>query len=704
MASSHVSRITAGGVSDRRIGHSLYGYCTTAAATAKKVVNLYTGSSTTADGSWTAADLFHGLTIEVRFQYANSVANPTLNVNGTGAKTIFRYGTSAPSTSAVSSWQNQEIVTLVYDTLLASTGCWVMEKGYRTGDTNTIGIDVRTNGSTRPASDKGYRYRIWLSSVDDKQWVPMNTSTATDNTTKRTLNTRPINPFGDIIYYSTNGTTNAGDVLTRTTTWQQYGFNIGYSYTVDNWVENDPVYLKCTPLTNGSAIMQDIVQDLPTTRDGKIYIYLGIAYGTMSLQLKINHPIYYHNGDGIRLWSGQQNYIEEVTYSQLKSLRDNGNLIPGAQYKITDYQCKINKYRTEVISHPFDIIVTANTQYELSENARACKRQGDTYYSSCDLSKWQLKYCIDNDANKFDWADTSSGKGVIYYMKDDHNNECPYDFKQIVFYLKKVTSIEPEELFTTDMYQLVASSSMNFIKGTSSTIYYCYTFSSIDNDNNIIDASVAYSYVSNNIITPRYATSRGNYLYHLNHVVFINKSLQFCGRNTLINCYNIVFVNGCEDNILENCANIIIGENSNNNIIKNSYQTLIMEESYHNQLSYCNTILIGAMSYDNILKGTASTSVYSVVMYIECYQNTIIGQTQYIEIKQNSFNNIINSLCKYIELNGKNCIVLNNVQGTNSSHLLLNISNSNAITYVGKNSSGVIKKWVPADGGTPTSL
>jgi hypothetical protein len=27
----------------------------------------------------------------------------------------------------------------------------------------------------------------------------------------------------------------------------------------------------------------------------------------------------------------------------------------------------------------------------------------------------------------------SPGKGVIYYMKDEHGNECPYDFKNIQF-------------------------------------------------------------------------------------------------------------------------------------------------------------------------------------------------------------------------------------------------------------------------------
>lgn len=150
MASSHIARITAGGVSDRRIAHSLYGYCTTAANTAAKVVNLYTGSSTTADGTWSANDLFDGLSIKVRFQYSNTASSPTLNVNGTGAKAIYRYGTTKPGNTTSDSWKEQEIVTLTYDTLLNSSGCWVIEKGGSNSLRNIL--DGDSTGSIRQIS------------------------------------------------------------------------------------------------------------------------------------------------------------------------------------------------------------------------------------------------------------------------------------------------------------------------------------------------------------------------------------------------------------------------------------------------------------------------------------------------------------------------------------------------------------------------
>ena len=167
MASTHVSLISAGGTTNRRIASSIYGYCTTAAATAAKTVSLYTGNSTTADGTWAAADLFHGLTISVRFQYSNTVASPTLNVNGTGAKPIYRYGTTAPSTSAATSWTAQAVVDFTYDTLLNTSGCWVMHSGW---DNNTTYAAMsQTQATTGTATTaRTITAAVLNTTIDDK--------------------------------------------------------------------------------------------------------------------------------------------------------------------------------------------------------------------------------------------------------------------------------------------------------------------------------------------------------------------------------------------------------------------------------------------------------------------------------------------------------------------------------------------------------
>lgn len=82
-----------------------YGYCTTAAATVAKTVTV--APAVTAMNT--------GMTIAVKFQYANTGSNPTLNVNGLGAKAIKRYGTTAAGTSAAANWNANSVVLLCYD-------------------------------------------------------------------------------------------------------------------------------------------------------------------------------------------------------------------------------------------------------------------------------------------------------------------------------------------------------------------------------------------------------------------------------------------------------------------------------------------------------------------------------------------------------------------------------------------------------------
>ena len=49
--------------------------------------------------------------------------------------------------------------------------------------------------------------------------------------------------------------------------------------------------------------------------------------------------------------------ITPITYSELVDLRDNGELIPGMQYRITDYECTTSQINTQSAGHVFDIIV-----------------------------------------------------------------------------------------------------------------------------------------------------------------------------------------------------------------------------------------------------------------------------------------------------------------------------------------------------------
>ena len=126
--------------------------------------------------------------------------------------------------------------------------------------------------------------------------------------------------------------------------------------------------------------------------------------------------------------------ITPLTHAALLALRTGGRLVPGAQYRITDYVATVtNDANARAVSHPFDIIVTADDERTLNERARAIQHEGDTYFASCDLAAWDVWYSIDNDANRFAWADVTNGRGVIYRLVDEFNNDVPYDFKGIQF-------------------------------------------------------------------------------------------------------------------------------------------------------------------------------------------------------------------------------------------------------------------------------
>lgn len=183
-------------------------------------------------------------------------------------------------------------------------------------------------------------------------------------------------------------------------------------------------------------------------------------YGTDSLGsqtvYELGNGLAFENGKLVNTGTGL--LIEDVTYSELVDLRDNEELVAGQQYRITDYTTESVDVNTRTARHEFDIIVTAVSSNMLSEDARAFYNSDrDDYFEYSDLNAWEIKYCLDNDDYRFNWADTDNGKGVIYYMKDEFGNEANYDFKNIMFkryqrkyYSDSNSSLENSNLTTLD--------------------------------------------------------------------------------------------------------------------------------------------------------------------------------------------------------------------------------------------------------------
>lgn len=135
---------------------------------------------------------------------------------------------------------------------------------------------------------------------------------------------------------------------------------------------------------------------------------------------------------GVKLLPGQHAHI---TYQELVSLRNSSRLLPGIFYRITDYMTTTVQASTRSAGHQFDVVVLALSENTLSERAYAVLHEGDTYFTDAgaNLSAWQIWYCLDNDSERFAWTDAENGKGVIYRMIDEWDNDLPYDFKNIQF-------------------------------------------------------------------------------------------------------------------------------------------------------------------------------------------------------------------------------------------------------------------------------
>lgn len=266
-----------------------------------------TNFTATVDG---LTELTDGTCVMLENGVVNSAANFTLNVNGLGAKPV--YTNLAAATRDTTIFSAAYTMLFVYDSQRVSGGAWVCYRGYDS-NTNTVGYQLRTNNTVRNVSDTARYYKIYFTSANGQTWVPASANSTNNATSKRPVNQRPIDPFGPIVYTSANTSYAAGANLAAATIWEQYNLTLGYSFNRTGaalaLTSERPVYVKCAPQADGSAIMdadEPIVQALPTSKDGKIYIYLGLATSATACELQVWHPVYWHDGTGIRLWTGAE--------------------------------------------------------------------------------------------------------------------------------------------------------------------------------------------------------------------------------------------------------------------------------------------------------------------------------------------------------------------------------------------------------------
>lgn len=267
-------------------------------------------------------ELRDGVCVWLRNGKVTSANGYTININNLGAKPVYSSLASATRTTTV--FNVDYTMLFIYNSTRVEGGCWDCVYGYDS-NTNTTGYYLRTYTTSLPMSSKTYRYRLLFTSADGAHYVPANNSTSTNATATRTVCQEEIDPFGPIKYYGTTAAVSAGERPSTSYLWDQNSVTLGYSFnntgealTLTSW---KPIYIKCSPQASGSAIInsaEPYTQQLPSTEDGYIYIYLGIATSTTVVELVPHHPIYYFYNGKIQLWTGIKAEENQNAFSNIK--------------------------------------------------------------------------------------------------------------------------------------------------------------------------------------------------------------------------------------------------------------------------------------------------------------------------------------------------------------------------------------------------
>ena len=437
----------------------------------------------------------------------------------------------------------------------------------------------------------------------------------------------------------------------------------------------------------------------------------------------------------------------DVTYAELAALKSAGTLVPNDLYHITDYNTIVaSRFTDEELfrsaGHAFDLTVKATGTNTLSEEATASLHEGDTYFAKCDLSKWKIWYCFDNDLTRFGWASTE-GKGVIYRMIDEYENDCPYDFKNIQFRRCKITSIGSAFSFLKDT---VIGSRGWFVNSASSftgldpltvdlsSEYWFYTFSTFQASQEgalpgvsdeileatVFQANTRWPGIHGNVIAEKYdAIDPENFDLTgqvLNMTVFITgyeeeegeeegeteiwvgqiygANLPDTKADTFIDTSNISITG-------ESYANIVIAGNgitAKNNLTGN---TIVGDSNTFNE----GASSIAFRGHGNLFliapsRLTSTADVSACIMLGELSNMTINCKLFRCQFDQEICYLTITSATP--NTNATFIHFLSGTRGTAASPITITLPNVDTryCTFVGRTSNGNIKIWVPADEAT----
>jgi hypothetical protein len=208
----------------------------------------------------------------------------------------------------------------------------------------------------------------------------------------------------------------------------------------------------------------------------------------------------------------------------------------------------------------------------------------------------------------------SIGKGVIYYMKDEYNNECPYDFKNIQF----MRCLDEEGNLDTE-------------NGEDT---WCYTFGGSQCDRSIRQEDL--HTFNNNRIGTYYMGC--NEAFSIPNNVFLGTSECMSKNNKLgSNCDMNTFGDACQSNTFGNdCYDNLFGCNCTRNAFGTD----------------CNSNTFGSDCYLNLFGNCCSNITFGIgcgsnTLGNDCYNNSFGYNCCYNSFGYNCGSNTFGDNCNY---------------------------------------------------------
>ena len=202
------------------------------------------------------------------------------------------------------------------------TGCWqVMDY-----DANTTVIERLCYNSGNYVSKKAaYRYTLMMQNLAG-ELIPLHSTAGNETTynastaTDKPMTTESFSPHGIIALDYYPARVAEGGTIPAWRLYRQYQQNPQFTLNCGNTLTEGPLFLVTEPQPDGQVKLttggNPWTQSLPSTADGKIYIYIGYCASATTFELYPHHPAYWHNGQHVCIWSGDAKNEVEVSETE----------------------------------------------------------------------------------------------------------------------------------------------------------------------------------------------------------------------------------------------------------------------------------------------------------------------------------------------------------------------------------------------------